>query len=168
MKGGKAALWKDEDMADVFTREALEFIDREHEHPFFLYFATHDIHVPRIPHPRFVGKTNMGARGDAIAEFDESVGRILKKLDELHLAKNTLVILSSDNGPVLDDGYKDDANEKLRNSQTRRPLREGKCCPFEGGTRVPFRHPLAGTPFSPGVSDAIVSQVDFLASFAAR
>jgi arylsulfatase A-like enzyme len=166
MKGGKAALWKDEDMADVFTKEALEFIEREQSHSFFLYFATHDIHVPRIPHPRFVGKTNMGARGDAIAEFDESVGRILKKLDELNLAKNTLVILSSDNGPVLDDGYKDGANEKLGDHKPAGPLRGGKYCPFEGGTRIPFvtRWPEH---IQPGVSDAVVSQVDFLASFAA-
>ncbi len=166
MKGGKAALWKDEDMADVFTQEAVDFIDREKAHPFFLYFATHDIHVPRIPNPRFVGKTHMGARGDAIAEFDDSVGRILQKLDDLHLAENTLVVLSSDNGPVLDDGYKDEANEKLGNHKPGGLLRGGKYSPFEGGTRVPFVTRWLGR-IQPGVSDAMVSQVDFLASFAA-
>ncbi len=165
MKGGKAALWKDEDMADVFTKEAIDFIDREKSHPFFLYFATHDIHVPRIPNPRFVGKTSMGARGDAIAEFDDSVGRILQKLDDLHLTENTLVILSSDNGPVLDDGYNDQANEKLGEHKPAGPLRGGKYGPFEGGTRVPFVTRWPGR-IQPGVSDAIVSQVDFLASFA--
>lgn len=166
MKGGKAALWKDEDMADVFTKEAVDFIQREKENPFFLYFATHDIHVPRIPHPRFVGSTTMGARGDAIAEFDDSVGRVLQQLDSLHLTHNTLVILSSDNGPVLDDGYKDGANEKLGDHKPAGPLRGGKYCPFEGGTRVPFltRWPAQ---IQPGTSDAMISQVDFLASFAA-
>lgn len=166
MKGGKAALWKDEDMADVFTKEAVEFIDREKANPFFLYFATHDIHVPRIPHPRFVGKTTMGPRGDAIVEFDDSVGRILQKLDDLRLAENTLVILSSDNGPVLDDGYKDNANEKLGDHKPGGALRAGKYSAFEGGTRVPFVARWIGK-IKPGVSDAMVSQVDFLASFAA-
>ena len=70
MKGGKAALWHDEDMADTFTREAVDFIKRSKAGPFFLYFATHDVHVPRVPHPRFVGKSGMGPRGDAIVEFD--------------------------------------------------------------------------------------------------
>lgn len=166
MKGGKAAIWRDEDMADVFTNEALAFIDREKAHPFFLYFATHDIHVPRIPNPRFVGKTDMGPRGDAIVEFDDSVGRILRKLDELHLAENTLVVLSSDNGPVLDDGYKDQANEKLGDHKPGGPLRAGKYSPFEGGTRVPFLARWVGK-IQPGVSEAMVSQVDFLSSFAA-
>lgn len=166
MKGGKAALWKDEDMADVFTKRALAFIEREKDKPFFLYFATHDIHVPRVPNPRFVGQTTMGARGDAIVEFDYCVGEILKKLDELKLAENTLVILSSDNGPVLDDGYKDGANEKLGNHKPAGPLRGGKYCQFEGGTRVPFIVRWLGK-VKPGVSDAIVSQVDFSASLGA-
>ena len=56
-RGGKSALWKDEDMADTFTRKGVGFIERHREHPFFLYFATHDIHVPRVPHARFVGTT---------------------------------------------------------------------------------------------------------------
>ena len=166
MKGGKAALWKDEDMADVFTKQALEFIQREKDRPFFLYFATHDIHVPRVPHARFVGKTSMGPRGDAIVEFDDSVGRILAKLEELKLAEDTLVVLSSDNGPVLDDGYQDDANEKLGQHRPAGPLRAGKSSLFEGGTRVPF---IARWPkrIRPGLSGAIVSQIDFCASFAA-
>ncbi len=166
MKGGKAALWQDEDMADAFTQRALDFLSREKDAPFFLYFATHDIHVPRVPHPRHVGKTGMGPRGDAIVEFDDSVGRILAKLDELKLAENTLVILSSDNGPVLDDGYQDDANEKLGEHRPAGPLRAGKSSLFEGGTRVPFlvRWPKR---IRSGVSEAMVSQVDLCASLAA-
>jgi arylsulfatase A-like enzyme len=166
MKGGKAALWKDEDMADQFTRHALAFIQRVRKRPFFLYFATHDIHVPRVPNPRFAGKTTMGPRGDAIVEFDACVGKILKALDHYGLTANTLVILSSDNGPVLDDGYKDFANEKLGNHKPGGPFRAGKYSLFEGGTRMPFVVRWPGH-VKPGVTDALISQVDLCATLAA-
>ncbi len=113
MTGGRSALWKDEDMADVFTRKAISYIEQNKNKSFFLYFATHDPHVPRLPHPRFAGKSGMGPRGDAILQADWCVGEILSALDRLKLARNTLVIFSSDNGPVVDDGYKDEAVEKL-------------------------------------------------------
>lgn len=166
MKGGKAALWKDEDMGDTFTAQAVKFIESEGKGPFFLYFAAHDPHVPRVPHPRFAGKSGMGPRGDAILQFDDNVGTILAALDRLGLNENTLVLLSSDNGPVVDDGYKDDAVEKLGDHKPAGPLRGGKYSAFEGGTRVPFivRWPAR---VKPGVSHALVSQVDFPASFAA-
>jgi arylsulfatase A-like enzyme len=168
MKGGKKARWVDEDMADTFTRKGVEFIERASKtgKPFFLYFATQDIHVPRVPNHRFVGKTTMGPRGDAIVEFDWSVSEILAALDRLKLADNTLVILSSDNGPVLDDGYKDDANEKLGSHKPAGALRGGKYSLFEGGTRIPFIVRWPGH-VKGGVSDALVTQVDLLASFAA-
>lgn len=164
--GGKAAQWVDEDMADTFTKRAVGFIEREKDHPFFLYFATHDIHVPRVPNQRFVGKTGMGSRGDAIAEFDWSVGGVLATLEKHGLTKDTLVMLSSDNGPVIDDGYKDQAVEKLGDHNPRAQFRGGKYSRFEAGTRVPF---LARWParVKPGVSDAMVSQVDLFATFAA-
>lgn len=167
MKGGKAALWKDEDMADTFTQRAVSFLEKQTPNkPFFLYFATHDIHVPRVPHPRFAGKTPMGPRGDAIAEFDWSVGEVMKTLDRLKLTDNTLVILSSDNGPVVNDGYKDDSIVKLGDHKPAGPFRGGKYSAFEGGTRVPFITRWPGR-IQPGVSDALVCQIDFLASFAA-
>jgi arylsulfatase A-like enzyme len=167
MTGGKSALWKDEDMADEFTRRAVAFLKRQKsERPFFLYFATHDIHVPRVPHPRFVGKTSMGARGDAIVQFDWCVGELLSSLDKLGLARNTIVILTSDNGPALDDGYKDAAVEKLGDHKPAGPWRGGKYSNFEGGTRVPFIVRWPGR-VKPGVSEAMVSQVDFPASLAA-
>ena len=108
----------------------------------------------------------MGPRGDAIVQFDWSVGAILAALDRLGLAQNTLVILTSDNGPVLDDGYKDGAVEKLGGHRPAGPLRGGKYSMFEAGTRVPFivRWPAR---VKRGTSDALVSQVDLLASFAA-
>ena len=166
MLGGRQARWVDEDMADVFLQHGLDFIRREKDHPFFLYFATHDIHVPRLPHPRFAGKTKMGPRGDAIVEFDYAVGALLDELERLGLTENTLVILSSDNGPVIDDGYKDRAVELLGDHKPAGPFRGGKYSRFEGGTRVPFivRWPAR---VKPGVSDALVSQIDLLASFAA-
>jgi len=166
MKGGEAARWIDEDMADVFARKAVTFIEEHKGKPFFLYFATHDIHVPRVARSRFAGKSGLGPRGDVILQLDWSVGEVLETLDRLGLADTTLVIFSSDNGPVVDDGYKDDAVEKLDGHRPAGPLRGGKYSAFEGGTRVPFivRWPKR---VRPGVSDALISQVDFLATFAA-
>jgi arylsulfatase A-like enzyme len=153
-------------MADTFTREAVEFLRRNGSGPFFLYFATHDIHVPRVPHPRFAGRSGMGSRGDAIVEFDWSVGEVLRALDENGLAGNTLVILTSDNGPVVDDGYRDEAVAQLGDHRPAGPYRGGKYSKFEGGTRVPFLVRWPGR-VRPGTSKALVSQVDLVASFAA-
>ncbi|MFN7930554.1 MAG: arylsulfatase [Blastocatellia bacterium] len=166
MTGGKAALWKDEEMADVFTGKAVQFIEQQKAKPFFLYFALHDPHVPRVPHPRFVGKTTMGPRGDAIVQADWCVGEVLKTLDRLKLTNNTIVIFSSDNGPVVDDGYKDDAVEKLGQHKPAGQLRGGKYSNFEAGTRVPFIVRWPGQ-VKRGVSNALVAQIDFLSSFAA-
>ncbi|MEO8484419.1 MAG: arylsulfatase [Acidobacteriota bacterium] len=166
MTGGKDALWIDQDMADTFTSHAVSFIEAHRAAPFFLYFATHDPHVPRVPNARFVGKTTMGPRGDAIVEADWSVGEILKALDRLGLANDTLVIFSSDNGPVVDDGYKDQAVEQLGGHRPAGPFRGGKYSNFEGGTRVPLIVRWPGH-VTKGVSAAVVSQVDLLASFAA-
>ncbi|MEN9554234.1 MAG: Arylsulfatase [Planctomycetota bacterium] len=169
MSGGKSARWVDEDMADVLTQRAVRFIDQHvatHKNqPFFLFFNAHDIHVPRVPHPRFAGVTTMGPRGDVIAELDWSVGEILRSLDQHQLTQNTLVIFTSDNGPVLNDGYKDEAVEKAGKHIPSGPWRGGKYSAFEGGTRVPFlvRWPEKIQPGS--VSDALICQIDFLASF---
>lgn len=171
MSGGHAARWKDEDMADVITGKAVSFIDRhvneQKEQPFFLYFSYHDIHVPRVPHPRFVGSTEMGPRGDVIAQLDWCTGEILNVLDKHGLKDNTLVIFSSDNGPVVNDGYYDDAVAKLGDHKPAGPLRGGKYSAFEGGTRVPFIVRWPGRVKSASTSDALVCQIDFLASFAA-
>ncbi len=165
MSGGKSALWIDEDIADVLTGKAVKFIENNKDKPFFLYFATHDIHVPRTPNQRFVGKSGMGPRGDAILEFDWSVGEILKTVDNLKLSEKTIIIVSSDNGPVVDDGYKDQAVELLGNHKPAGPLRGGKYSLFDGGTRVVFIAKWNGT-IKPGTSDALFSQIDLMASFA--
>ncbi|MBP7950503.1 MAG: arylsulfatase [Verrucomicrobiales bacterium] len=169
MKGGAAARWKDEDMADTFTGQAVGFLEqraKEKERPFFLYFALHDPHVPRVPHPRFVGKSEMGPRGDALAQADWCVGEVLAALDRLKLADNTIVMFSSDNGPVVDDGYQDQAVEKLGDHRPAGPWHGGKYTPYEGGTRVPLVLRWPGR-VKPGTSSALICQVDFLASFAA-
>jgi arylsulfatase A-like enzyme len=166
MAGGRAARWVDEDMADTLARKAVAFLESHRDRPFFLYFATHDIHVPRVPHPRFAGKSGMGPRGDAILQLDASVGALLDALSRLGLEERTLVVLTSDNGPVVDDGYRDEAVEKLGTHRPAGPLRGGKYSAFEGGTRVPFLVRWPGR-VGPGVSEALVSQVDLLASLAA-
>ncbi len=165
MKGGKSARWVDEEMAGVLTDRATAFIERNREQPFFLYFATHDIHVPRVPHTRFADATPMGPRGSAIAELDWCAGRILDTLEKNGLTKDTIVLFSSDNGPVVDDGYVDDAVAKLGGHRPGGPYRGGKYSSFEAGTRIPMliRWPER---VKPGVSRALVSQVDFLRSFA--
>ena len=165
MSGGKSALWIDEDIADVITGKAVKFIETNKDKPFFLYFATHDIHVPRVPNQRFAGKSGMGPRGDAILEFDWSVGEILKTIDNLKLSNNTLIIVSSDNGPVVDDGYKDQAVELLGTHKPAGPLRGGKYSLFDGGTRVIFIAAWKGQ-IKPGITDALFSQIDLMASFA--
>jgi arylsulfatase A-like enzyme len=168
MKGGESALWKDEDFADTFVQKAQEFIqDKKIQEPFFLFFSTHDIHVPRVPHERFAGTTGHGPRGDVIAQLDWTVGALMKHLEKDGLRDNTIVIFSSDNGPVLDDGYADEAAEKLGLHDPFSNLRGGKYSAFEAGTKVPF---IVSWPaeISPGqTSEALFSQVDLLASFAA-
>ncbi len=165
MTGGKTARWVDEDIADVLTRKAIATLEQRRTGPFFLYFSTHDIHVPRVPHPRFQGKTGLGPRGDVIVQLDWCVGEVLAALDRLNLATNTLVILTSDNGPVVDDGYRDQAVEKLGDHRPAGPWRGGKYSAFEGGTRVPFIVRWPGR-VKPGTSSALISQIDFPATFA--
>ena len=167
MKGGKNARWVDEDIADKLVAKGTAFIERNKDKPFFLYFATHDIHVPRVPHPRFVGKTSMGARGDAIVQFDFQVGAILAALDKNDLAEDTLVILSSDNGPVLNDGYKDQAVEKLGDHRPGSDWRGHKYSAYEAGTRVPYIVRWPKQIKAGAESTSLVCLIDSFATFAA-
>jgi arylsulfatase A len=158
--GGHAARWRDEDLADQWLERSNEWIEnhvkQKNEKPFFLFFASHDCHVPRMPHERFHGKTKLGFRGDAIVQLDWCVGELIKTLKRLKLDNNTLVVFCSDNGPVLDDGKHKPAG----------PYRGGKYSIFEGGTRTPFITWLPGT-IKPGVSDEIVTTTDLPACAAA-
>ncbi len=166
MIGGEKARWIDEDMSDRFLSKAQEYIRQHKNEPFFLYYGLQQPHVPRTPNPRFVGKSGLGPRGDAIIEEDWNVGQILAALEEEGLLENTLIIFSSDNGPVLDDGYKDDAVKLNDGHKPWGPFRGGKYSLFEAGTRMPFITYWKGH-IKPGVSDAMVSQIDILNSLAA-
>lgn len=163
MKGGGKALWKDENIADSIASHAIDFIEEHQDEPFFLYLCTNDIHVPRFPHERFRGKNAMGLRGDAIAQFDWTVGQITATLDRLGITDNTLIILTSDNGPVVDDGYADQAKELLNGHRPTGPLRGNKYSAFEGGTTVPM---IVSWPkqVKSGKSEALISQIDYMAS----
>ncbi len=164
--GGAKARFRDEDLADEWIRQSNRWIEANKDHPFFLYFASHDIHVPRIAHERFQGKSTLGSRGDCILQLDWCVDELTKTLDRLGLSENTLIIFCSDNGPVLDDGYKDLAVEKLGEHEPAGPYRGGKYSVWEGGTRIPFIACWQGH-VAPSVSSEIVCTIDLAASFAA-
>lgn len=165
MKGGGKALWQDANIADTIVAKAVRYIEQHKDTTFFLYVGTNDIHVPRYPHIRFQGKSGMGHRGDAILQLDWTVGEIMKTLKTNGLLENTLVVLTSDNGPVVNDGYADYSVELLGNHQPWGKLRGGKYSSFEAGTRVPFIVSWQGIVTS-GISDALVSHIDLFASMA--
>ncbi len=168
MTGGKAARWTDEDMADTFAAKAISFVERsvktDASKPFFLYLATHGIHVPRVPHPRFKGTSSVGTRGDAIHELDDTVGQVLSALDRLKLTDNTLVIFTSDNGGVMDDGYEDVGKFDYHPNA---PLRGTKGTLFEGGHRVPFIARWPGRIPPATTNNALIAHLDMTATFAA-
>ena len=164
--GGHAARFRDEDLADVWAAKADTWLEANRKQPFFLFLASHDLHVPRMPHERFQGKSGLGYRADSILQLDWQVGELMKTLERLGLAGNTLVVLCSDNGPVMDDGYQDSALEKRGAHRAAGPYRGGKYSVFEGGTRTPFITYWKGR-IAPGVSDEVVSTIDLAASFAA-
>lgn len=165
MTGGKSALWNDEDIADIITQKAKDFIVNHKDTNFFLYMGTQDVHVPRVPHPRFAGKSGLGTRGDVILQLDWTVGEIMKTLDSLKIADNTIFVFCSDNGPVIDDGYQDQAAELLNGHTPMKHYRGGKYSSYEAGTRIPFivRWPAM---VKPGKQQALFSMVDVYASMA--
>jgi arylsulfatase A-like enzyme len=165
MSGGKAARWKDEEIAQTFTDKACDFIEQNHSRPFLLYFTPSDIHVPRAPGPAFAGKDSCGVRCDVISQLDWSVGRITATLAKLGLAKDTIILFTSDNGPVVNDGYDDGSDRALDGHRPAGELRGGKYSIYEGGTREPF---IVSWPnhVAPGTSPALLSQLDILRSLA--
>lgn len=166
MKGGESAKWVDEEMAETFLRNAQKYVTDHKDKPFFLYYALQQPHVPRTPAKEFVGKSGMGPRGDVILEADWCIGEFIKTLEKENLLENTLIIFTSDNGPVLNDGYYDDAVELIGEHDPAGGLRGGKYSLFEAGTRVPFSIYWKGT-VAPQESDALVSQLDLLSSLSA-
>jgi hypothetical protein len=153
-RGGKSAWWDDTRLAEIHTGETIRFLERNRDARFFLYYAPHSIHAPKIPGPRFKGASGLGDRADLLLEFDAGLGEILAALDRLQLAENTLVVYSSDNGAYAND---EDGHRPTG------PFRGIKSTLWEGGSRVPFivRWPARITP---GVSDALVSTLDIPAT----
>jgi len=163
--GGHSARFRDEDLGDKWVEQSKIFIKENREKPFFLFFASHDIHVPRMPHERFQGKSGTGFRGDSILELDWCVGELMAALEENGLTEKTLIVFCSDNGPVLDDGYADGAVTELGEHNPSGPFSGGKYSVLEGGTRTPFITRWPGE-IPVGVSDKIVCTIDLAASFA--
>lgn len=166
MSGGHSARWTDEEIPNVLLHKTRNFLAGKKNKPFFLYLAYTDIHVPRAPNARFSGMSNMGRRGDDIAQMDWMTGEIMNMLKEYGLYSNTLVIFTSDNGPVLDDGYDDHAEALVGSHRPSGPFKGGKYSAFEGGTRVPTIVYWPGK-VKPGISEALINQVDLFASLAA-
>lgn len=166
MKGGGKALWKDEEIADTILERTKMFIDKYKEDPFFIYLAPNDIHVPRYPHDRFRGKSKLGLRGDAILQLDWTVGEVIAHLKARGIMERTLIIISSDNGAVVDDGYDDKAKELLGRHRVSGLLRGNKYSAFEGGARIPAIVHWQGHITPKVVSQEVVSQIDWFASLA--
>ena len=167
MTGGKAARWTDEEIPYTFLDRANSFIAANRSTPFFLYYSLTEPHVPRMPSTAFKGKSGLGYRGDAVLQIDWAVGQIIAQLKALNLYQNTIIIFSSDNGPVLDDGYEDGAVTQLNGHTPAGELRGGKYSSFEAGTRVPTLLSWPAKVKGGQVSDALVCQIDLLASMAA-
>jgi len=165
MAGGHSAWWTDEEMAQQFLSQAQAFVLKNKYRPFFLYYCPHNIHVPRAPNGRFLHTSECGIRGDSIEELDATVGAFLDTLKQAGLAEKTLVIFSSDNGPIFNDGYADGSIKEANGHKPAGPYRGGKYQIFEGGTRVPFIVSWPGT-IAPGTSTAMVNQLDLFASLA--
>ena len=126
MTGGNSARWVDEKMAATLAEKATAFIDAAYQKPFFLYLATSDIHVPRMPNEHFAGRSACGVRCDVIEQLDWTVGQVLATLEKHKLMENTLILFTSDNGPVVDDGYADGSVENLHGHTPSGTLRGGK------------------------------------------
>ena len=165
MKGGKSARFKDDELATTVVNQSVKFIEQHKDAPFFLEAALFEPHVPRVAGKPFVGASECGIRGDVIAQIDWEAGEIMKALKRLNLETNTLVILSSDNGAILFDGYYDRSVEDLNGHDPTAGLRGWKYLVFEGGCRVPLivRWPAQ---IKPRVTDQMFSLVDLLATFA--
>jgi len=166
ISGAKAAhdLYKDEEVATTLTQKAVEWIRGHREGRFFLYLATTNIHHPFTPHPRFKGTSGCGLYGDFIHELDWVVAQVLQTLDELNLAKDTLVVFTSDNGGMLNGGGKKawTAGHRLNGN-----LLGFKFGAWEGGHRVPFIVRWPGRVPVETRSDQLISNIDILATLSA-
>lgn len=164
MVSGKSAEYQFDDAALLLTKKAIDFIEKQREKPFFLYFAHRNIHDPLRPNARFKGTSKIGVYGDFINELDWSVGEVLATLDRLKLTDNTVVIFSSDNGGV--QAYKRIDHAEIQGHRINGPLRGQKTEVYEGGQRVPFIVRWPGHVASGRKSAVLVANTDLLATFA--
>ena len=144
-------------MTKKLTEEAVKYIDRNKENNFYLYLAHPMPHVPIYVSEKFRGSSDRGLYGDVIQELDWSVGEIIKRLEELNILDETLVIFSSDNGPWLTMRDMGGSAGELRN---------GKMYTFEGGMRVPTLAMMKGLIPEGIESNEIISQLDWMPTFA--
>jgi arylsulfatase A-like enzyme len=145
-------------LTQTFTAKAVSFIKENKAKPFFLYLAQPMPHVPLAASPKFKGKSEMGAFGDVIMELDWSIGEITKALKEAKIDENTIVIVTSDNGPWLIYGNHAGSNGGFK---------EGKMNSSEGGTRVPLLVRWPGRVEAGGVNSALMTNMDLLPTIAA-
>lgn len=152
-----AYLEDQQELTSWYTYKSLEFIEKNQEKPFFLYLAHNMPHVPLYVSEKFKGKSEQGMYGDVMMEIDWSVGEIRKKLKELGLEENTLIIFTSDNGPWL--SYGGHAGSKGN-------LREGKGTSWEGGIRVPAIFSWPGKIPAGKIQDQAAMTIDVLPTLA--
>ncbi len=157
-------IYDDEKTGTYLTEKATSWITQNKENPFFLYFATTNIHHPFTPAPRFKGTSQAGLYGDYIHELDWMVGELVKTLEENGLTENTMIIFTSDNGAMLNLGGRI-AVEK--GHKINGDLLGFKFGVWEGGHRVPFIVKWPGKVPENTVSDQLISSLDMLATFTA-
>ena len=145
-------------MVELYTKEAVDFITRSKDRPFYLYFAHNAVHTPIWPGAAFAGKSQNGRFGDWVEEMDWSVGQVLDALRAQGLDKDTLVVFTSDNGPWLVKGA---------DGGSAGPLRGGKGSTWEGGVRVPTLAWWPGRVPAGSVNDAVAATIDLLPTFVA-
>ena len=143
-------------LVELYTKEAVDFIGRNKEQPFYLYFAHNAVHTPIWPGPAFAGKSQNGRFGDWVEEVDWSVGQVLEALRTQGLDKDTIVVFTSDNGPWLTKGA---------DGGSAGPLRGGKGSTWEGGVRVPTLAWWPGRIPAGSVNDAVAATIDLLPTF---
>jgi arylsulfatase A-like enzyme len=163
--------WKYENLMTELTDKAIEWVresSSNDEIPFFLYFPMSAPHTPIAPNENFIGKTDVGMYGDYVYEMDYHVGRLLKALKQYGLDNNTIIIFTSDNGPLNADGKTGKVGSLIKNYQHNSSalLRGMKSDAWEGGHRIPFIVSWPAGLGKGGSSDALISQVDLMATLA--
>jgi arylsulfatase A-like enzyme len=165
MGGAKKAhsLYDDEMIGTTLTAKATNWIKENKDHPFFLYFPTTNIHHPFTPHPRFNETSEAGMYGDFIHELDWIVGEVLKTLEEENLVDNTLVILTSDNGGMLNIGGQE---ARMAGHKANGELLGFKFDAWEGGHRIPLIIRWPGKIEAGSTTDQLMTSVDIFSTLA--